>query len=161
MAIRQAAIIAAAVSALTVVPVGAVGARPAGPHFSDFNRRLLFDINSARQDRGIPPLTLTAPLEDMAVSWAQQMAAAQRNYNDPNLRSEITAACPDWKALGQVTGVAGEATPDDLFDDYMRNSGEHAQLMARSYTQLGIWSVAGSQQGAVTHYNAIDLARGC
>jgi uncharacterized protein YkwD len=144
-----------------VVPVTGALAQPAGPHFNDFNRRLLFDINSARQDRGVAPLALVRPLESIAVSWAQQMAKTQRNYNDPNLRSEISAACPDWRAVGQVTGTAGEATADDLFQHYMRNLGERHQLMAGGYSQLGIWSVAASQQGAATQYNAIDLARGC
>jgi hypothetical protein len=161
MAIRQTAAVAAAVSALTVLPITGAIAHPAGPHFSDFNRRLLFDINSARQDRGIAPLNLVRPLETMAVNWAQQMAQTQQNSSDPALRSEIAAACPDWKALGQVTGTAGEATADDLFGDYMRNSGERQQLMASGYSQLGIWSVDVSQQGADTQYNAIDLARGC
>lgn len=161
MAIRHAAVVAAAVSVLSAVPAGLAAATPTGPHFSDFNRRLLYDINSARSERGLTPLTLARPLETMAVTWSRQMAASQRVYADPDLRSEIKTACPDWKALGQVIGDGGEATPDDLFAGYMRNSGERHQLMAATYSQLGIWSTAVSHSGAVTQYNAVDLSRGC
>lgn len=161
MSIRQAAFVAAAVSALTVVPAAGAVARPAGLHFSDFNRRLLFDINSARQDRGLAPLALTRPLQEMAVDWAQQEAAARRYYNNPNLRSEIKQNCPNWKAAGEVVGVAGNATADDLFDTYMNNDEERQQLMFPGYTQIGLWSVAASSQGALTRYNDIELARGC
>jgi uncharacterized protein YkwD len=161
MAIRHVALVAAAASALTVAPAVAAGARPAHRHYSSFDQQLLSEINQARGDRGVSPLTLNGSLESMAVNWAQQEAASQRMYDDPNLRTEIKAACPDWQAMGQVVGQAGEATADDLFQKYMHDSAERQQLLARAYTEIGTWSVATNQNGAVVRYNAIDLARGC
>ncbi|HEX3900209.1 MAG TPA: CAP domain-containing protein [Mycobacteriales bacterium] len=162
MAIRQAAVVAATMSVLSVVPVAAAGAQPASrAHFSSFDQRLLYDINHQRSLDDLASLTLSAPLQSLAVSWANQEAAEQRLYDNPHLRAAINQNCPSWKAVGEVAGRAGNADADALFKTYMNNPAEHQTLLSRSYTQVGLWSVAVNEDGSVVQYNAIDLARGC
>jgi uncharacterized protein YkwD len=162
MAIRQAAVVAAAMSVLSVVPVAAAGAQPAAQvHFGSFDQRLLFDVNHQRSLDGLAPLTPTAPLQSMAVSWSRQEADSQRLYDNPNLRAAINQACPSWQAVGEVVGQAGNANADELFKTYMNNPAEHQQLLSGNYSDVGLWSVAVNEDGSIVRYSAIDLARGC
>jgi uncharacterized protein YkwD len=162
MAIRQVAVVAAAMSVLTIVPAATAGARPADAvHLSSFDRQLLTNINGQRELRGLQPLNLSSPLTTIASSWAQQMATSRRSHDNPNLRAQVSASCPGWKAIGEVVDEAGESTELDLWHAYYDNTAERQQLMQPSLTDIGLRTVMANENGADVKWNVVDVARDC
>ncbi|HWA66700.1 MAG TPA: CAP domain-containing protein [Mycobacteriales bacterium] len=162
MAIGRAAVVAASMCALTAVPVGAAGAHPAGsPRLSSFDQQLVNSVNGQRQLRGLSVLKVSAPLTSIATGWARQMAASGRSHDNPNLRAQVTASCPHWKAVGEVVDEAGESTELALWRDYYDNTAERQQLMQPSLTDIGVHTVTTNQHGAQVRWNVIDVATNC
>jgi uncharacterized protein YkwD len=158
---RTATLMVATAAAMTALPTGTAGARAHVNGFTAFDQRLLADMNAARADHGLAPLRLNNQLEPVANAWAQRMASAQRAYNNPRFGRAMNAACSDWRRIGETVGHAGEASADELFNVYMRDSAGRETILNRRFQQVGVSTVATDDNGATDFWNAIEFADRC
>ncbi|HVW80110.1 MAG TPA: CAP domain-containing protein [Mycobacteriales bacterium] len=162
MMIRRAALIAASVSALSVVPMGAAGARPTGAvHLGRFDRQLVNEINHQREVHGLSALAVSRQLSGIASAWARHMATTGRAQDNPHLGAQVTASCPHWKALGELVDNAGHDTAARLWQTYSAKPSDERVLMLRPATDLGIRTVTTYENGARVEWNVIDLSSNC
>lgn len=99
-------------------------------------------INDARAARGIPRLTITTRLTDLAGDRATQLAAANRLSHPSCLGCLLTRRGISWRTCGEV--VAGTTYPwgyqaaRSLFNSWKGSSGHWSLLMSRSYNRFGV-----------------------
>ncbi|HVT63962.1 MAG TPA: CAP domain-containing protein [Mycobacteriales bacterium] len=161
MGLRRTTMLLIAASAMTLLPTGTAGARAHVNGFTAFDQRLLADMNGARADHGLAPLQLNDQLEPVAYSWAQHMASEQRAYDNPRFRRSMNAACSGWRRIGEAVGDAGEASADDLFNLYMRDSGGRQTILNHRFLQVGVSTVATDNNGATDFWNAVEFTDRC
>jgi len=149
-------LLAAVLSCVVAVPM-ASQARAAtySPSLSAFDSRLLYDINHARNVRGIRSLTAVACTTDVAHNWSCHMAAASWLSHDLRLGALLeTHGSYWWTTYGENVGMIGSASgADSLFRAYMNSPEHRANILDRSYRYVGIWS----KRSGGYRYNTIDF----
>lgn len=132
--------LAAALAALvTVVGLAALGATPAAATAAnpawdewDFVRM----VNMERWERGIPPVTVVAGLQDLSRAWSRAMASADVLSHDPRLVEGIGARYPDWRRMAENVGYGGNMA--QIHDAFMNSEGHRNNILNPEFTSIGV-----------------------
>jgi len=102
-----------------------------------------------------PPLRWNEQLEQAAARHAQDMAAHQylehrgRDGSSPSQR--ITRAGYRWRSVGENV-AAGQATPEEVVEDWLTSPGHCANLMSPTFTELGVSFAVNLQSKAAVYW---------
>lgn len=94
--------------------------------------------NSARGAHGLGRYAVAADLTSMARRWAAHMATHRQLAHNPSYASQ--ACC--WTALAENVGVG--STVSQIQRAFMNSSEHRANILSRTYTQVGIGTARGS-----------------
>ena len=140
---------------LSVVPAPAANATSWTA--SSYAARILYDMNVARAQHGLPALHSVYGEWRISGWWSNQMAARHVLSHDPKLVSLTTSFCPHWTTLGENVGYGASNSPDTLFKAYWNSAGHRANILNRSYRYVGVTAVfTGS-----TAWNTVDFVNAC
>lgn len=138
---------------------------PAGParaaSTAAYDGQLLSHTNSARGSHHVHRIRSSKRLTAIAQKWAQHLARMGSLEHNPSLPGLVQGQCPRWTSIGENIGDEASSSPAKLFRDYMRDPAHRANLLASSYTQVGIATVTAKRHGHRMHYNVIDFANNC
>lgn len=107
-------------------------------------------VNKERKKAGVPALTLSQKLTDIANNKAKDMA--DKNYfshTSPTYGSPFDML----KHFGVSYSYAGEniaagqKTAEEVMNSWMNSSGHRANILNKNYTQLGVGYTTGGQYG--------------
>lgn len=107
-------------------------------------------VNAERAKAGVPPLTLTKKLTDIANTKAKDMA--DKNYfshQSPTYGSPFDML----KQFGVSYSYAGEniaagqKSAEEVMDSWMNSSGHKANILNKNYTEIGVGFYRGGQYG--------------
>lgn len=126
-------------------PSGPVEPAPSVPSSADLANQLATDLNDARTQNGLQPLTRSSELDQIAASRSQDMA--NRHYfshttpDGTTVLNVLVSQGVKYTRAGEV--IAEDADSDDQCADIaaqgLLNSSEHrAIILDRGYTQFGI-----------------------
>jgi Cysteine-rich secretory protein family/Domain of unknown function (DUF4214) len=90
-------------------------------------------VNQARSAVGVQPLLRNAALDQVAVNWANQMAAANSMTHNPYMSSQIPAG---WSRAGENV-ARGQADGTAVHVAWMNSPGHKANILG-DYTDIGI-----------------------
>lgn len=98
-------------------------------------------VNAARAAAGMHPVVENATLDMKADAWAQVLRG------ECGLRhSRLADGAPrEWRKLGENVGMGG--TIDQIQVAYMNSPGHRANILDRSFTQMGAAAVWGNCGG--------------
>lgn len=98
-------------------------------------------INHSRHLAGIPALRENGELNHKASMWASTMRDQCRIWH-----SKLSDGAPkNWRKLGENVGRGGSITA--VHNAYMNSSGHRANILDRSFTQVGTGAVWGTCNG--------------
>lgn len=101
-------------------------------------------VNVSRAQHGIPAVAENATLNLKADLWAQQMRNACSIWH-----SHLADGAPgNWKKLGENVGMGGGIT--QVHQAYMNSPGHKANVLDRSFTEMGTAAVWGNCNGYQT-----------
>jgi uncharacterized protein YkwD len=162
------AIAAAAGTALALVPGSASAARCNGAHLSatsasagSLEQATRCLVNAARRRRGRRPLRRNGRLALAATRHARDMA--QHNYFSHDSRDgssfvdrirrvDYLPRHGGWAAGENIAwGSGGYATPKEIVRSWMHSPGHRANILDRSYREIGIGVVRGAPVGGVSN----------
>jgi hypothetical protein len=128
-------------------PGPAAEARPAAPAAPallqlDLVTGFINEINLLRSTLGLRTLTVSSQLSNVATRWAQQMAAEDRLYHNPNLTSQVSG----WIRIGENVGVGYDVL--GLMNAFIGSPSHYANLVDPNYTHLGV-GVASGPNGTI------------
>jgi uncharacterized protein YkwD len=125
------------------------------PTLSQFDARLLHDINHARAARGIRKLTLVAGTTDVAHHWSCHQASALTVAHDLDLAARLeTHGSALWTTYGENVGALSTSYgADRLFHAYMHDPSHRANILDKSIRYVGLWSKRHNGK----RYNTIDF----
>ena len=131
------------------------GAATTAPALSQFDARLLADINHARAAHGERALRAVAGTTDVAHGWSCHMAADLTLAHNGRLGSLLDSHGSSlWTTYGENVGyTTATAGADRLFHDYMNSPLHRANILNRSYRYVGIWSKRSNGR----RWNTIDF----
>lgn len=123
-----------ATSLATILLVGAslVAMPTAASAASAEVETILAQTNQNRVANGLPPLVANAAINSVAQNWAQQMAAEQNMYHNPNYSKQIPGG---WGRAGE--NIAYGYAPDSVTNAWMNSEGHRANILG-DYTEIGI-----------------------
>lgn len=114
-------------AALVVAPIAAT---PAHASESGTIHALL---NDSRAASGLGPLTRNASLDQVALNWANQMAAEGRMYHNPSYSEQI----PGGSTRAGENVAQGYPTGASMHDGWWNSPGHKANMLG-DYTDVGI-----------------------
>ncbi len=128
-----------------VGPWSPVQPGPSVPSSADLANQLATDLNDARVQNGLQPLTRSAALDEIAASRSQDMA--NRHYfshttpNGTTVLNVLQSQGVKYTRAGEV--IAEDGDSDDqcasVADQGLLDSSEHrAIILDRGYTQFGV-----------------------
>jgi hypothetical protein len=94
--------------------------------------------NSARGSNGLAGYGVRGDLTAVARRQAGRMASAGRIYHNPGLGSEVGG----WSSVGENVGVGTSVSA--IHSAFMGSSGHRANILSRSFTEVGIGTARGS-----------------
>lgn len=101
----------------------------------------LFDeTNLARQQNGLPPLQADPRLMRAAADYAALMNARQTLSHDidgKTLQIRVNAVNYPWSSIGENI-AAGQRTPRDAVNAWLKSPGHRANLLNPRFTQVGV-----------------------
>lgn len=101
------------------------------------------ELNRARTEAGLAPLTVEVQLTGVARRWSEQMAAGDRLAHNPDYASQITG---DWQRVGENVGFAQDANAQvsgliaTLHTSFMNSQG-HKDNILGDYDHVGVGAV--------------------
>ncbi|MFL6241089.1 MAG: CAP domain-containing protein [Actinomycetes bacterium] len=100
--------------------------------------QFLADVNSARSQHGLRPLTMAGDLHSLATSWSHHMAGQGGISHNPNLMRDGG----NWQEIGENVGVGPN---ESALENAFMNSPEHrANILNPNYTEIGVGTATGS-----------------
>lgn len=93
---------------------------------------ILAQTNQNRAANGLPPLVANTAMNSVSQGWAQQMAAEQNMYHNPNYSKQIPGG---WSRAAE--NVAYGYSPDSVTTGWMNSPGHRANILG-DYTDIGI-----------------------
>jgi uncharacterized protein YkwD len=137
--------------------VTATGAQAASYSTSSYAARLLAQVNDAREQHGLQPLTLAAGTTTVAAGWTEHLAGVQALSHNPSLAGDLAShGSRRWSTYGENVGVGSPSDPDGLFAAYM-NSPEHRDnILTSSYRFVGV-AVVFSGSRAWNTFDFVDV----
>ena len=125
------------------------GAWPAAaPNLGQSEQQLLFLLNQARQEQGLPVLELDSRLTQAARKHSQEMS--QRSMlshgfaGEPDLRERLAAMAVPFDAVAE--NVAEASSASDAHTELMHSPGHRANILNPKYNAIGIAVAAGHGQ---------------
>lgn len=107
-----------------------------------FEAALVADINNARRQHGLVPLTVIAGATDVARRWSWKLANAQVLSHNPSIVSNIAGAgSAAWTEIAENVGEGPSDSPDVLFNAYMASPEHRANILDRGARFLGVGTV--------------------
>lgn len=94
-------------------------------------------VNQSRAGSGLRPLTLNGSLNQVALSWANQMAASGVLAHNPSYASQIPGG---WTAAGENV-AQGYPTGAEVHAGWMASAGHRANVLG-NFTDIGIAHIA-------------------
>lgn len=113
---------------------GVATAHPAGASVSA-ESTITAKLNGARAARGIARLSVRSALVDVARAQARRMAVRSELYHNPNLTRDVK----NWRVVGENVGYGPSA--GTVHVAFMHSAPHRANILDRSYTQVGIGAV--------------------
>ncbi len=107
-------------------------------------------VNQERKKAGVPELTLSQKLTDIAYTKAKDMA--DKNYfshQSPTYGSPFDMLKQfgvSYTYAGENI-AAGQKTAEEVMNSWMNSSGHKANILNKNYTQLGVGFYRGGQYG--------------
>lgn len=122
--------------AAVVVSIGALLGSYLGAASTDSPAEACFrtKINAERTMRGIPALANSEPMNVIASTHSEEMAAAGTIYHSGNLPEE--EGVRPFSAVGENVGMGSDC--ETLHEAFMDSPGHKANILDRDYTQLGV-----------------------
>jgi uncharacterized protein YkwD len=136
-------VIGVAVPASMVTPAAATG----GTHvlsvrLNGFEAQLAADINKARRNAGLRPLTVIAGATDVARRWSGHMAQTSVLAHNPSIISDINhAGSSAWTEIAENVGEGPSDDPHNLFQAYMDSPPHRANILDGGARYLGVGTV--------------------
>jgi uncharacterized protein YkwD len=149
-------LVAVLATALGIGPLtGTARAAYVSTSLSSFDSRLVHDINHARANRGLRPLTVTAGTTDVAHGWSCRLSVLGLLEHNPLLAVQLaTHGSSLWTMYAENVGMlpAGSGA-DRLFRAYMASPEHRANILDPSARFIGVWS----KKSNGVRYNTIDF----
>ncbi len=92
--------------------------------------------NQARAQAGVAALREDSAIDQVARTWALQMARSKTLAHNSRYAQQIAAAVPSWQTMAENVGYA--ATPAGMHAAYMGSGGHKANILNRQLTRVGI-----------------------
>jgi Cysteine-rich secretory protein family len=119
--------------------IGATTAHAASWTSSSYASRLVQLVNQARQQHGLPALTVTSGTSQVAGAWTAHLDASQSLAHNPDLRHQLeTHGSPDWTTYGENVGQGPSGDPDALFKAYMNSTEHRDNILNGKYRYTGV-----------------------
>lgn len=135
---RRAALIAGIIATL-LVSAAAAAAATATSSPTAYASQLVQFLNQAREQSGVPALTLAAGTAEVAQGWSGHLAAAGSLSHNPNLVAELSShGSANWHAIGENVGTGPSDDPRALFDAYMNSTPHRENILNVRYRFLGV-----------------------
>jgi len=106
---------------------------------------LVGELNRARTEAGLAPLTVEVQLTGVARRWSERMAADDRLAHNPDYAFQISG---DWRRVGENVGFAQDANAQvsglvsTLHTSFMNSQG-HKDNILGDYDHVGVGAVRG------------------
>lgn len=97
-------------------------------------------VNGARSSAGLPPLTLSGALSDVARSHSASMAASGTLSHSGNTAAAVGSVVSDWTSVGENVGVGGSVA--EVHSALMGSATHRANILG-DFTVLGVGVVRG------------------
>src|SRR3954463_16410932 len=134
--------------------VGAGAAQATTWTSSSYAARLVSLMNQARQQHGLPALTVASGTSQVAASWTAHLDSAQGLSHNPDLRHQLeTHGSSDWTTYGENGGEGPSGDPDALFQAYMTPTERRHNIFNGAYRSTGVGVVLGGK----TAWNTFDF----
>lgn len=107
-------------------------------------------VNEERAKQGLNPLTLSAKLTDIATMKSKDMAdKGYFDHTSPTYGSPFQML-QDFGVHYSSAGeniAAGQRTPEEVMNAWMNSSGHRANILNKSFTEIGVGYYQGGQYG--------------
>ncbi len=111
---------------------------------------VLMLVNEERSKQGLKPLTLSAKLTDIATMKSKDMAdKGYFDHNSPTYGSPFQML-QDFGVHYSSAGeniAAGQKSPEEVMNAWMNSSGHRANILNKSFTEIGIGYYQGGKYG--------------
>ena len=107
-----------------------------------FEAALVADINNARRQHGLQPLTVIAGATDVARRWSWKLANSQVLSHNPAIVSDIASAgSAAWTEIAENVGEGPSDKPEELFNAYMASPEHRANILDHGARFIGVGTV--------------------
>ena len=136
---RFVTVLAAALAvALTTVGL-AVPAQAATLSVSQYEAKIVAEINSARSSAGLSKVEVSTTMGSVSRTWSKTMASKDSFKHNPSYASQIPGG---WSSASEnvVYGAvsSGQYTPAAIHDTLMNSSGHRANILDKDATHVGV-----------------------
>jgi uncharacterized protein YkwD len=111
---------------------------------------VLREVNEARRQKKLPPLTLDPLLNLAAQKHAQDMLArsffAHESPSGTTVRERSKAQGYEWRTIGENI-AEGQTTVDEVMRTWMDSPGHRKNILSPNFTELGVGLVIGQPAG--------------
>ena len=128
------------VSAVVVLVVVALPARPAGAEPVADEAQFLVLLNQLRAERGLRPLVSDSQMVGVARQWSARMAAESTLYHNGDLPNQVT----NWRMLGENVGVGSDV--QQLHNAFVASPHHYENMVEPAFDATGIGVVEGGGQ---------------
>ena len=132
--------------------------------YSAYANEVLRLVNIERANVGVAPLVLDEALCNAANMRAIEMdCTGVFGHKRPNEHScfEVYDICNvEWQSACGENIAAGQATPEEVMNSWLKSAGHKANILSPEYTKMGLgYSNSGCGAGSYSHYWAQEFAR--
>ena len=121
------------------VAFGLAPAHAASWTSSSYASRLVQLVNQARQQNGLPALTVTSGTSQVAAAWTAHLDASKTLAHNPDLQHQLeTHGSPNWTTYGENVGQGPSSDPDALFKAYMNSTEHRDNILNKAYRFTGV-----------------------
>lgn len=118
-------------------------------------------VNAERSKQGLQALTLSSNLTSIATTKSKDMATkGYFDHNSPTYGSPfqmLQSFGVSYKSAGENI-AAGQKTPAQVMNSWMNSSGHRANILNKSFTQLGVGYYEGGSYG--TYWTQLFIGTG-
>ena len=106
---------------------------------SSYAARLVQLVNQARQQHGLPVLTVASGTSQVAAAWTAHLDATKSLAHNPDLQHQLeTHGSPNWTTYGENVGQGPSGDPDALFKAYMNSTEHRDNILNGAYRFTGV-----------------------
>lgn len=156
---RLIALLVAAVVALGSVAIAAP-AQAATLTVAQYEAQIATYVNDARAKAGLPRLTVSTSISNVARRWSGAMASSGSFGHNPSYTTQIPAG---WTSVAEnvawVSSTAGQRPPLDIHTNLMNSAGHRANILGAGYNYMGIGVSFVTRGGSYYVYLTQNFAR--